>query len=227
MRHERQGKSDKSNAYSAAGNLNVAAEEKEPTSWIVDSVDLPALQELAESLVRTMPKRLVLGLIGTLGAGKTTLVQAIARAAEIDASEVTSPTFTLLQTHRGSFTLNHLDAYRVADEDEFLELGVEELFDDASDQPTAAWTVVEWADRFADCLPANTLWIRIDLESVELSVSDCDVDDQQPVAAHPTRTLTLWCGDPRIAGLLPRVVRDWKPFVSGDPSDRSAGGATP
>ena len=48
-------------------------------------------------------------------------IQAIARAAGIDAADVTSPTFTLWQTHRGSITLHHLDAYRIADEDEFLD----------------------------------------------------------------------------------------------------------
>ncbi len=86
-------------------------------------------------------------------------MQAIARAAGIDSADVTSPTFTLLQSHQGSLTLHHLDAYRVADEDEFLELGVEELFDDA-----ASWTLVEWADRVRDVMPTETLWVEIKID---------------------------------------------------------------
>lgn len=105
------------------------------------------------------------GLVGTLGAGKTRLVQSIAAAAGIDPAEVTSPTFTLLQTHVGQktpgteLTLHHLDAYRIADEDEFLQLGVDELFE----QP-AAWTIVEWADRVAEVMPPETLWVTLHLE---------------------------------------------------------------
>ena len=117
------------------------------------------LESLARSMLRGLPVPLVVGLVGTLGAGKTTLVQAIARAAGIDAADVTSPTFTLLQTYRGSITLHHLDAYRLTDEDEFLELGVEELFEDGG-----AWTLIEWADRVRDVLPAETLWIEIKID---------------------------------------------------------------
>lgn len=122
----------------------------------VSQLDLADMDRLAESLVRCLPPHQVIGLVGTLGAGKTTLVQAIARAVGIDSANVTSPTFTLQQTHRGRITLHHLDAYRLADEDEFLELGVDELFED--DQ---AWTLIEWADRVQDVMPGETLWIEI------------------------------------------------------------------
>jgi tRNA threonylcarbamoyladenosine biosynthesis protein TsaE len=128
----------------------------ERLSAAVNAFDLAGIERLAQSMLRHLPKPLVIGLVGTLGAGKTTLVQAIARAAGIDSADVTSPTFTLLQSHQGSLTLHHLDAYRVADEDEFLELGVEELFDDAT-----SWTLIEWADRVRDVLPTDTLWVEI------------------------------------------------------------------
>lgn len=109
-------------------------------------------------MVQRFPAPLVIGLVGTLGAGKTTLVQAIAEAAGIDVANVTSPTFTLLQTHQGTrFKLHHLDAYRLADENEFYDLGVDELFEEE------AWTIVEWADRVAELMPEETLWIEIEL----------------------------------------------------------------
>ena len=126
----------------------------------LSGLDLTTLDRIAEIMVRELACPQVIGLVGTLGAGKTTFVQAIARAAAIDDADVTSPTFTLLQTHRGTITLHHLDAYRVTDEDEFLELGVEELYEDGE-----AWTVVEWAERVAGVLPVDTLWIEIDIES--------------------------------------------------------------
>lgn len=125
----------------------------------IAKLDLVALDLLAHTMVRCFPRGIVIGLIGTLGAGKTTLVQALARSAGIDASDVTSPTFTLLQTHRGDITIHHCDAYRLADEDEFLELGIDELMDD-----NRAWTIVEWADRVRSVMPPQTLWLEIRLD---------------------------------------------------------------
>jgi len=165
-----------------------------------DAVDQDDVDVLAASMLRHFPNPLAIGLIGTLGAGKTRFVQAIAAAAHVDRVDVTSPTFTLLQTYQGHrdweqggaanggepllpgtgspgalqknaaipsarslshfssspLTIHHLDAYRIHDEDEFLELGVDELFDEE-----AAWTLVEWADRFHMAMPRETIWVRI------------------------------------------------------------------
>lgn len=131
----------------------------ESQRFMIQAVDLPGLQRLADLMLQHLHTPLVIGLTGTLGAGKTSLTQAIAKAAGIDSSDVTSPTFTLLQTHNGRIRIHHLDAYRVADEDEFLELGVQELFEDQQ-----AWTVIEWADRVANVLPIDTLWITITID---------------------------------------------------------------
>ncbi len=152
----------------------------------IRSLDLAGITRLARAMVYRLPAGSTIGLVGTLGAGKTTLVQAIAGASGIDVANVTSPTFTLLQSHRGSFTIHHLDAYRVADEDEFLELGVEELFEDDS-----AWTLVEWADRVSDVMPDRTLWVRMDIDPV----------------GH-TRSLTFSCDDPNLMSLVTDIAGD-------------------
>jgi len=122
--------------------------------------DLAALANLATQLWMGPPRCGVIGLVGTLGAGKTTLVQLFASAAGIDPTAVTSPTFTLLQSYATDDRrmIHHLDAYRVADEDEFVDLGVDELFADPN-----AWTIVEWADRVKSVMPAETIWIRIEV----------------------------------------------------------------
>ncbi len=113
---------------------------------------------LGRSLAEFLPAGAVVGLTGTLGAGKTRLVQAIAEGAGIDPSTVLSPTFVLVHEYpfllngNGS-TLYHLDAYRIRDDDEFLALGPEEFFN------SGGWTFVEWADRVAACLPTDRLHI--------------------------------------------------------------------
>ena len=98
----------------------------------------------------------MIGLCGPLGAGKTRLVRALAEAAGVDPRLVLSPTFVLIHEYQGRLPIYHFDAYRLRDDDEFLQLGPDEYFDGGG------WTFVEWADRVAACLPAERLEIRIE-----------------------------------------------------------------
>jgi tRNA threonylcarbamoyladenosine biosynthesis protein TsaE len=112
-------------------------------------------ERLGAALAAALPDGTAVALCGTLGAGKTRLVQAVARASGVAEGEVVSPTFTLCHEYRGRRTIYHLDAYRLRDEDEFLQLGVEEYFD------SPALTFVEWGDRVIDCLPRERVEIAI------------------------------------------------------------------
>ncbi|MCH7753379.1 MAG: tRNA (adenosine(37)-N6)-threonylcarbamoyltransferase complex ATPase subunit type 1 TsaE [Planctomycetes bacterium] len=112
---------------------------------------------LGKLLADVLPAGTVVALIGTLGAGKTRLVQAVAGALGVPREEVTSPTFVLVNEYVGGrLPVYHFDAYRLRDEDEFLELGPEEYFDGPG------LTFVEWADRVENCLPSD--FLRIDIE---------------------------------------------------------------
>jgi tRNA threonylcarbamoyladenosine biosynthesis protein TsaE len=127
---------------------------------------------LGAALATVLPKGAVVALVGTLGAGKTRLVQAVAKAAGVDPSEVLSPTFVLVHEYKvqgsrhggqagfgvqGLDAIYHVDAYRIRDDDEFRELGPEEYFE------SDGWTFIEWADRVSDCLPREYVEIRIDV----------------------------------------------------------------
>lgn len=122
---------------------------------IFESTSLADTDRLGAALAAELPPRTVIALSGTLGAGKTRLVQAIAAACGIDREEVVSPTFVLCQQYVGSRVIYHLDAYRLHDEDEFLELGVEEYL--TSD----AVTIIEWAEKVVGCLPPERVEIEI------------------------------------------------------------------
>jgi|JI10StandDraft_1071094.scaffolds.fasta_scaffold81614_4 tRNA threonylcarbamoyl adenosine modification protein YjeE len=98
----------------------------------------------------------VVALIGDLGAGKTTFTRGIAVGAGVDPTVVTSPTFSLVNLYPGRVGLAHLDLYRLEDERALDEIG----FDDAVESAGAA-AVIEWADRFADRLPRDHLWIEL------------------------------------------------------------------
>ena len=114
-------------------------------------------RRLGAALADVLPAGTTVALMGTLGAGKTRLVQAIARALGVPAGTVVSPTFVLCQEHHGRRTLHHMDAYRVKDDDEFLQLGPEEYFE------SDGITLVEWADRVIDCLPPDRIEIHIEV----------------------------------------------------------------
>lgn len=110
---------------------------------------------LGAALADVLPPGTTVALIGTLGAGKTRLVQALAAACGVPAETVVSPTFVLCQPYQGRRTLYHLDAYRLRDDDEFLDLGPEEYF--ASD----GLVLIEWADRVLRCLPPDRVEVHI------------------------------------------------------------------
>jgi tRNA threonylcarbamoyladenosine biosynthesis protein TsaE len=109
---------------------------------------------LGAALAAALPQGTTVALIGTLGAGKTRLVQAIAAALGVPRDKATSPTFVLVNEYAGRLPIYHIDAYRLRDEDEFLQLGPEEYFD------SGGLTFIEWADRIRDCLPPNYLEIH-------------------------------------------------------------------
>jgi len=113
---------------------------------------------LGNLLAQVLPPGSVVALIGTLGAGKTRLVQAVARALGVPNASVTSPTFVLMNDYPGGrLPIYHFDTYRLVDEDEFLELGPEEYFDGEG------ITFVEWADRVADLLPDNVVEVQLEV----------------------------------------------------------------
>ena len=97
----------------------------------------------------------VFALVGDLGAGKTQLVKGIAVGVGA-AADVTSPTFTLIHEYVGGRTpLYHFDFYRIESAQEAAHLGLDEyFFGDGV-------CVVEWADRFAELLPASSRWLSI------------------------------------------------------------------
>jgi len=95
----------------------------------------------------------IICLSGDLGAGKTTLVQGIAKGwGSLDA--VSSPTFILVNVYRkpdGSL-LSHLDAYRMQSAMEAEDLDLEPLIENGP-------VVVEWPEKIDTVLPRERLWV--------------------------------------------------------------------
>jgi tRNA threonylcarbamoyladenosine biosynthesis protein TsaE len=113
---------------------------------------------LGAAIADAVPAGTTIGLIGTLGAGKTRLVQAVATVLGVAPSTVTSPTFVLVNEYTGGrVPVYHFDTYRLKDAGEFLDLGPDEYFD------SSGLVFIEWADRFVELLPSERLEITIDV----------------------------------------------------------------
>jgi tRNA threonylcarbamoyladenosine biosynthesis protein TsaE len=98
----------------------------------------------------------IVGLVGDLGAGKTTLVQGIA-AGWGSMDPVSSPTFVLVNVYRrhDGQRLYHFDAYRLGGLAEAIDLDIENMMAEGP-------LVIEWADRIADVLYENRFWIKLE-----------------------------------------------------------------
>lgn len=98
----------------------------------------------------------VLALTGPLGAGKTTLIQGIAKGLKVK-DYVASPSFTLINEYKGKIPLYHIDLYRLDNSDQIKDLGIDEYFD------KEGVVVIEWAEKIHELLPENTQRINIEV----------------------------------------------------------------
>jgi tRNA threonylcarbamoyladenosine biosynthesis protein TsaE len=119
--------------------------------------------ELGRRIGLRLPPGAVLSLEGVLGSGKTTLVKGIALALEIE-EQVTSPTFTLVQSYEGrrdgqGLRLVHIDLYRIQRQRELEDLGLEESFG------PGAITVIEWGEKARAFLPPQAVTLRLRIEA--------------------------------------------------------------
>lgn len=95
---------------------------------------------------------------GSLGAGKTTLVQGLAEALSIN-EPVTSPTFTIINEYSGSVPLYHVDLYRIGDREEFEMLGLDDYFNGSG------ITCIEWSEKVEELLPHPLFVVAISIEA--------------------------------------------------------------
>ena len=120
------------------------------------AVTEPELRVWGERLGRAAVAPLVIAISGELGAGKTTLAQAICRGAGVR-DFVTSPTFALVQRYEGSRApVYHIDLYRLAGARELTNLGWDDVLRDD------ALVLVEWPERADGHIPDDALHIEIE-----------------------------------------------------------------
>jgi len=123
------------------------------------SRSLDETRGLGAALGRVLRAGDFVGLVGELGAGKTTFIRGVAEGAGVPAREVSSPSFAIVQPYQGrEVTLHHADLYRLAGEDELYATGFFDLLGQGA-------TLVEWLDRVPRAAPEGHL--RLDFTVLE------------------------------------------------------------
>lgn len=122
------------------------------------AIDIPTIEawdDFAQSIASSLRSGDILALSGDLGAGKTTFVQALARAFGV-VKTPQSPTFSLMRSYQlpkpinGISRLIHVDAYRLEHERELIVLDLDEELADAK-----SVLVVEWPEKIAGWLKTH------------------------------------------------------------------------
>ncbi len=157
--------------------------------WVTHSPEETAA--VGSSIARRLERGDIVALIGELGAGKTQCVKGIASAFQCH-PHVSSPTFVIMNRYDGvdaqgqELLLYHVDLYRLDDREAILDLGLEEIMG------ADGVTVIEWAERMEELLPARHWEIRCgfgDTENdriIDVAVPDEAARAKSRSAPHPS-----------------------------------------
>lgn len=140
-----------------------------PAIYYIRSMEIEFSLETIEAAARRFWKAAdgrstVIALHGQMGAGKTTFVHAL--CAEKGVNDIVgSPTFSIINEYRykddeGTKKIYHLDLYRLRDEEEAIQAGVEDCLYSGS------ICLVEWPERAPGIFPENTVHVYIDLVNI-------------------------------------------------------------
>ena len=122
----------------------------------IQRLTLAELESRGVAIGRTLRAPALVTLMGELGAGKTTLVQAICRGLGVSES-VTSPTFALIHEYSAPIArIVHCDLYRLQTDADVASLGLDDMLGDP-----AAIVLVEWPERAGALLGQATLTLML------------------------------------------------------------------
>lgn len=116
------------------------------------------IKDVAHQLIQQVPSK-VLCFYGQMGAGKTTLIKALVKHLG-GAGDANSPTFGIVnEYHKDNDELlaYHFDFYRLNNETEALDLGIEDYFN------SDVWLFMEWPEKISSILPYDAIKITIEV----------------------------------------------------------------
>ena len=120
--------------------------------------DLEQIKDASEKFLKALNNFRIVAFSGELGAGKTTFIKQLCRNLGV-ADEVSSPTFSIIQEY---FSLEngvvyHIDLYRIKDESEALNAGIEDCLD------SGHWCFVEWPEKAPGIFVPDTVYVNLQI----------------------------------------------------------------
>ena len=124
---------------------------------------LEDIQTSAKQFLEATVGRKVFAFHGEMGSGKTTLIRAICHELQIT-NVVTSPTFSIINEYvaPGGIIIYHMDLYRIKDEAEAVDAGVEECINSGNT------CFIEWPEKAPQLLPPDIVHLVFSRESVNM-----------------------------------------------------------
>lgn len=117
---------------------------------------LDEIDTVAEDFLQQVGRATVIAFHGNLGAGKTTFIRAVCSRKGVG-DVVSSPTFSIINEYLGAEgRIYHIDLYRLKDEREVLQAGVEDCL------YSGDLCLVEWPERAASLFPAETVHVFLE-----------------------------------------------------------------
>jgi tRNA threonylcarbamoyladenosine biosynthesis protein TsaE len=115
------------------------------------------LQKIAKEIIRNTTHKTLL-FYGEMGVGKTTLIKEICKELNV-LDTISSPTFSLVNEYQttNSETVFHFDFYRIEDEIEAYDIGIEDYLDSQN------WCLIEWPQNVENLLPLDAVEIHLSI----------------------------------------------------------------
>ena len=122
------------------------------------TISLSSLDDLsnaASTFLQTYPNDHIFAFYGDMGVGKTTFIKELCKQLGVE-DEASSPTFSIVNEYGDKPLIFHIDAYRIEDEKEMMDIGVHEYFEQGD------YCFIEWPSKIESVLPEET--IRIEMQ---------------------------------------------------------------
>lgn len=124
------------------------------TSWNVNGLE--SITEVASAFLQQFGEYRYFAFPSDMGSGKTTFITEVLKKLGIDSPQG-SPTYPIVLTYKdkASNSVFHMDMYRIKSENEALDLGIEEYFEQGR------YCFIEWPEKIQALLPSNCIWVYI------------------------------------------------------------------
>ena len=118
---------------------------------------LKDIDSIARGFIPLLANLNVVAVNGQMGAGKTTFIHAVCRQMGVT-GHMSSPTYSIIQQYKtaNNLIINHIDVYRLKDEEEAVQAGVEEVINSGD------LCFIEWPEKIANILPLHFMPIFIE-----------------------------------------------------------------